>query len=226
MDYKLGEGAVSFFYNQSLLESENGEKAELRRAECELLHCLLNGITDKKEIISTVWPDTVVGNGSYNKTIFDLRSQLKQVGLDAPLIKTVPRKACYYVGNFEPLNLKKVMSDGGTRYDASPSSKSLVLKLKHANLLSHIALIVSSCALGIAASFLSVSTYDTSTKKIEGKTTTIHIKGALSKIDLESLEKAKAASRVYAYSESGRAVFFICSKSYEAWKCINQEKLQ
>ncbi|MGC0153479.1 winged helix-turn-helix domain-containing protein [Chromobacterium vaccinii] len=224
MDYRLGEGRVSFFYDQGVLKSINGVSIELRRAECELLHCLLSGVTDKKGIISAVWPNTVVGNGSYNKTIFDLRSQLKQVGLDASLIKTVPRKACHYIGHVEPIGLSGEAE--ARKYPVSALEKSNTPNLKKTNRLSCIALVVSSCALGIVASIFSNSPYHALAQKNDGGNISVYTEGALSVMDIESLTRVRTASRIYAYAENERVVFFICSKNYEALKCTNQEKLQ
>lgn len=62
--------------------------------EVLLLDALLRGETDKRALIDSVWPATVVSDSSYHKLLFELRTNLQAIGLPASTIKTIPRRGC------------------------------------------------------------------------------------------------------------------------------------
>ncbi|WP_141111393.1 winged helix-turn-helix domain-containing protein [Chromobacterium haemolyticum] len=101
MIYSLNDGLVVFDAAASVLKKNGAPPLQLRHTEMLLLRCLLDGVSDKRNIIDFVWPNMVVSEGSYHKLIFDLRKKFIEVGLNPELIKTIPRRGCVYMGKFE-----------------------------------------------------------------------------------------------------------------------------
>ncbi|MCD4506096.1 hypothetical protein LQR30_18570 [Chromobacterium piscinae] len=105
MHYILEHGQANFDPLNGTLQKNDGPIVKLRHTESLLLQCLLKKINNKREIIDFVWENMVVAEGSYHKLVFDLRSQFLAAGLDATLIKTIPRRGLMYSGQWEQCDL-------------------------------------------------------------------------------------------------------------------------
>lgn len=108
MHYTLEYGQATFDPLNGIIHTSSGVTIKLRHAESLLLQCLLKKISNKREIIEFVWENMVVADGSYHKLIFDLRNQFLAAGLDATLIKTIPRRGLMYTGQWEEHNAPSI----------------------------------------------------------------------------------------------------------------------
>lgn len=102
MKYSL-ENDIVYDSNTGHLYGREGVCIHLRNTENLLLLCLLGGLEEKRDIIKSVWPATIVTDSSYYKLIFDLRNQMSAVGLDQNIIKTIPRRGVAYTGQWKVL---------------------------------------------------------------------------------------------------------------------------
>lgn len=88
---------------QTLLAMD-GKVVHLTCKESILLRLIIEGETDKRRLIDTIWYRGAVGDGSYHKLLFELRGQGQKVELDPGLIKTLPRRGCCFVGSIKRLD--------------------------------------------------------------------------------------------------------------------------
>ncbi|BEV71090.1 MULTISPECIES: hypothetical protein [unclassified Paludibacterium] len=98
MYFLIEDGQVIFDAREDCLIFADGRQHRLSHPEGLLLRCLLTAQHDKRQIIETVWPGSVVTDSSYHKLIHDLRKQFSQQGLAPENIKTIPRRGCRYLG--------------------------------------------------------------------------------------------------------------------------------
>lgn len=84
--------------------------------EGHLLLALIEGATDKEDLISRVWGDRglIVSDSSYYKALHTLRHYLSEVGLDRSILKTLPRRGVVLL-----LKIEKV--SGETSSDDAPA---------------------------------------------------------------------------------------------------------
>lgn len=97
--YTLDKG-VRFIPAKRCLIALNGSVIELSENSLRLLLLLLEGETDKSNLINQVWVEQrgSVSESSYYGQLYLLRKSFRQVGLPESLIKTIPRKGVKYVG--------------------------------------------------------------------------------------------------------------------------------
>lgn len=97
--YTLDKG-VRFIPAKRCLITLAGSVVELSENSYRLLLLLLEGETDKSNIINHVWAKQrgSVSESSYYGQLYLLRKSFRQVGLPGSLIKTIPRKGVKYVG--------------------------------------------------------------------------------------------------------------------------------
>lgn len=76
--------------------------------EGHLLLALIEGVTDKEDLISRVWGDRglIVSDSSYYKALHTLRHYLSEVGLDRSILKTLPRRGVVLL-----LKIERVFDD-------------------------------------------------------------------------------------------------------------------
>ena len=84
--------------------------------EGHLLLALIEGATDKEDLIRRVWGDRglIVSDSSYYKALHTLRHYLSEVGLDRSILKTLPRRGVVLL-----LKIEKV--SGETSSDDAPA---------------------------------------------------------------------------------------------------------
>ncbi len=99
------EGIVVFSPSESRLIGANGSVVELTENSRRLLLLLLNGVTDKENIISEVWQERrgAVSENSYYGQLYMLRNAFSQAGLKKSLLRTIPRKGVQYMGSVLPV---------------------------------------------------------------------------------------------------------------------------
>ncbi|CNL20714.1 winged helix-turn-helix domain-containing protein [Yersinia aleksiciae] len=97
--FKL-EGTVLFSPAQRSLNGPDGTVAILTENNLRFLQLLLNGVTEKEQIINQVWKEQrgAVSESSYYGQLYMLRKAFVQVGLKETLIHTIPRKGVRYTG--------------------------------------------------------------------------------------------------------------------------------
>ncbi|WP_145514981.1 winged helix-turn-helix domain-containing protein [Yersinia massiliensis] len=97
--FKL-EGSVLFSPTQRSLNGPDNKVANLTENNLRFLQLLLNGVTEKEQIINEVWKEQrgAVSESSYYGQLYMLRKAFVQVGLKESLIHTVPRKGVRYIG--------------------------------------------------------------------------------------------------------------------------------
>ncbi|MBV8046132.1 MAG: hypothetical protein JO171_03205 [Paludibacterium sp.] len=97
------EGQVLFDRQRRHL-SKQDVHVELKEHEARLLSALLDGIQDKREIITLLWGSrgVIVTENNYYKVVKGLRNAFEAVGLPADLLKTLPRVGVAFVGKAEP----------------------------------------------------------------------------------------------------------------------------
>lgn len=134
--FKL-EGTVLFSPTQRCLNGPDGSVVILTENNLRFLQLLLNGVTEKEQIINQVWKEQrgAVSESSYYGQLYMLRKAFIQVGLKESLIHTIPRKGVRYTGSVsqvavgeKPQNLQ----DGGdtgsiTTMPEQPQANSLPL---------------------------------------------------------------------------------------------------
>ncbi|CRY71183.1 winged helix-turn-helix domain-containing protein [Yersinia pseudotuberculosis] len=98
--FKL-EGAVLFSPEKRCLSGPGGTVAVLTENNLRFLQLLLNGVTEKEEIINEVWKEQrgAISESSYYGQLYMLRKAFLQVGLKESLIHTIPRKGVRYTGS-------------------------------------------------------------------------------------------------------------------------------
>ena len=79
--------------------------------EGHLLLALIEGVTDKEDLISRVWGDRglIVSDSSYYKALHTLRHYFSEVGLDRSILKTLPRRGVVLL-----LKIERVCDDNGS----------------------------------------------------------------------------------------------------------------
>jgi cholera toxin transcriptional activator len=90
-----GSSAGDCYYDaQTMTLSRSGRSVCLGSNESDLLLALIDGITDKEQLISRVWGDRglVISDSSYYKTLHMLRAHFADVGLPRDSLKTLPRR--------------------------------------------------------------------------------------------------------------------------------------
>ncbi|CRY13801.1 winged helix-turn-helix domain-containing protein [Yersinia enterocolitica] len=97
--FKL-EGTVLFSPAQRCLNGPDGSVVILTENNLRFLQLLLNGVTEKEQIINQVWKEQrgAVSESSYYGQLYMLRKAFLQVGLKESLIHTIPRKGVRYTG--------------------------------------------------------------------------------------------------------------------------------
>ncbi|CNG86599.1 winged helix-turn-helix domain-containing protein [Yersinia kristensenii] len=98
--FKL-EGTVLFSPAQRCLNGPGGSVVMLTENNLRFLQLLLNGVTEKEQIINQVWKEQrgAVSESSYYGQLYMLRKAFLQVGLKESLIHTIPRKGVRYTGS-------------------------------------------------------------------------------------------------------------------------------
>ncbi|MGM7744256.1 winged helix-turn-helix domain-containing protein [Yersinia enterocolitica] len=106
--FKL-EGTVLFSPAQRCLNGPNGLVVMLTENNLRFLELLLNGVTEKEQIINQVWKEQrgAVSESSYYGQLYMLRKAFIQVGLKESLIHTIPRKGVRYTGSVSQITVYK-----------------------------------------------------------------------------------------------------------------------
>ncbi|CNF94674.1 membrane protein [Yersinia enterocolitica] len=106
--FKL-EGTVLFSPAQRCLNGPNGLVVMLTENNLRFLQLLLNGVTEKEQIINQVWKEQrgAVSESSYYGQLYMLRKAFIQVGLKESLIHTIPRKGVRYTGSVSQITVYK-----------------------------------------------------------------------------------------------------------------------
>jgi DNA-binding winged helix-turn-helix (wHTH) protein len=106
--FKL-EGTVVFSPAQRCLNGPNGSVAILTENNLRFLQLLLNGVTEKEQIINQVWKEQrgAISESSYYGQLYMLRKAFVQVGLKESLIHTIPRKGVRYIGSVSQVTLNQ-----------------------------------------------------------------------------------------------------------------------
>ncbi|WP_174848858.1 winged helix-turn-helix domain-containing protein [Yersinia artesiana] len=106
--FKL-EGTVLFSPAQRCLNGPNGLVVMLTENNLRFLQLLLNGVTEKEQIINQVWKEQrgAVSESSYYGQLYMLRKAFIQVGLKESLIHTIPRKGVRYTGSVSQITVSK-----------------------------------------------------------------------------------------------------------------------
>lgn len=96
--YEL-EGRVCFDRQRRQLHTPEVQ-VELKENEARLLHALLEGVQDKRQIIEILWESrgVIVTENNYYKVVKGLRNAFAAIGLSSDLLKTLPRVGLAYVG--------------------------------------------------------------------------------------------------------------------------------
>ncbi|EPZ8124081.1 winged helix-turn-helix domain-containing protein [Yersinia enterocolitica] len=106
--FKL-EGTVLFSPAQRCLNGPDGSVVILTENNLRFLQLLLNGVTEKEQIINQVWKEQrgAVSESSYYGQLYMLRKAFLQVGLKESLIHTIPRKGVRYTGSVSKIAVCK-----------------------------------------------------------------------------------------------------------------------
>lgn len=106
--FKL-EGTVLFSPAQRCLNGPDGSVVVLTENNLRFLQLLLNGVTEKEQIINQVWKEQrgAVSESSYYGQLYMLRKAFTQVGLKDSLIHTIPRKGVRYTGSVSQMKTSK-----------------------------------------------------------------------------------------------------------------------
>ncbi|WP_432322982.1 winged helix-turn-helix domain-containing protein [Yersinia enterocolitica] len=106
--FKL-EGTVLFSPAQRCLNGPDGSVVILTENNLRFLQLLLNGVTEKEQIINQVWKEQrgAVSESSYYGQLYMLRKAFLQVGLKESLIHTIPRKGVRYTGSVSKVTADK-----------------------------------------------------------------------------------------------------------------------
>lgn len=121
--------ANSIFFSvveQSLISLDGSKAVPLSIREVLLLDALLKNETDKRRLMSIVWPNTVVSDSSYHKLLFELRANLQLMGLPPTIIKTIPRRGCVInivAASVDEAELKNLMYSDDLMMSADISGK-------------------------------------------------------------------------------------------------------
>lgn len=94
--------------------------------EGHLLLALIEGVTDKEDLISRVWGDRglIVSDSSYYKALHTLRHYLSEVGLDRSILKTLPRRGVVLLLKIERVFEDNALSDlPGESEPTAPASQ-------------------------------------------------------------------------------------------------------
>ena len=96
----LGDG-IRFEPEKRCLINDFGTVINLPENSYRFLLLLLEGETDKQNIINQVWHEQrgSVSDSSYYGQIYMLRKSFEQIGLSSAFIKTIPRKGVKYMGS-------------------------------------------------------------------------------------------------------------------------------
>ncbi|HHA0034333.1 TPA: transcriptional regulator [Yersinia enterocolitica] len=115
--FKLEE-TVLFSPAQRCLNGPNGLVVMLTENNLRFLQLLLNGVTEKEQIINQVWKEQrgAVSESSYYGQLYMLRKAFVQVGLKESLIHTIPRKGVRYTGSVSPIMASKE-SESQSKHD-------------------------------------------------------------------------------------------------------------
>jgi DNA-binding winged helix-turn-helix (wHTH) protein len=102
------ENCVSFLPGKGHLVNDQGNIVSLTENSLRFLMLLLDGVTEKEQIIEKVWREQkgAISESSYYGQLHILRNSFEQIGLDKNLIKTIPRKGVRYIGQFEKREYK------------------------------------------------------------------------------------------------------------------------
>lgn len=116
--FKL-EGTVLFSPAQRCLNGPNGSIVMLTENNLRFLQLLLNGVTEKEQIINQVWKEQrgAVSESSYYGQLYMLRKAFIQVGLKESLIHTIPRKGVRYTGSVSQIMTSKESENQSTSDD-------------------------------------------------------------------------------------------------------------
>ncbi len=106
--FKL-ERSVLFSPAQRCLNGPDGSVVILTENNLRFLQLLLNGVTEKEQIINQVWKEQrgAVSESSYYGQLYMLRKAFLQVGLKESLIHTIPRKGVRYTGSVSKIAVCK-----------------------------------------------------------------------------------------------------------------------
>ncbi|PNS11946.1 transcriptional regulator [Mixta theicola] len=99
LSFILNDG-IQFLPGKRCIINQTGTVISLSENNYRFLLLLLNGETDKQNIINQVWHEQrgSVSDSSYYGQIYMLRKAFELVGLSSSLIKTIPRKGVKYMG--------------------------------------------------------------------------------------------------------------------------------
>lgn len=120
------EDKVKFIPSKRCLIAEDGSTVELTDNSHRMLLLLLEGQTDKTEIINHVWIKQrgAVSDSSYYGQIYLLRKSFREAGLPENLIKTIPRKGVEYVGHASKMLEEELTGGSGTLKENSEDQQS------------------------------------------------------------------------------------------------------
>ena len=92
--------------HDKLLLSNTPLQVTLSSNEGHLLLALIEGVTDKEDLIRRVWGERglIVSDNSYYKALHTLRHYLSEVGLDRSILKTLPRRGVVLLLKIERIN--------------------------------------------------------------------------------------------------------------------------
>ncbi|WP_016582376.1 winged helix-turn-helix domain-containing protein [Yersinia pestis] len=119
--FKL-EGAVIFSPEKRCLSGPGGSVAILTENNLRFLQLLLNGVTEKEEIINEVWKEQrgAISESSYYGQLYMLRKAFLQVGLKESLIHTIPRKGVRYTGSISQIAIDSSPENQQSSETANP----------------------------------------------------------------------------------------------------------
>ncbi|CNI46986.1 MULTISPECIES: hypothetical protein [Yersinia] len=120
--FKL-EGTVLFSPTQRCLNGPDGSVVILTENNLRFLQLLLNGVTEKEQIINQVWKEQrgAVSESSYYGQLYMLRKAFLQVGLKESLIHTIPRKGVRYTGSVSQVSIGRKTDNAQKNDEADPT---------------------------------------------------------------------------------------------------------
>ncbi|WP_145524531.1 winged helix-turn-helix domain-containing protein [Yersinia vastinensis] len=120
--FKL-EGTVLFSPTQRCLNGPDGSVVILTENNLRFLQLLLNGVTEKEQIINQVWKEQrgAVSESSYYGQLYMLRKAFLQVGLKESLIHTIPRKGVRYTGSVSQVSIGRKTDNAQNNDEADPT---------------------------------------------------------------------------------------------------------
>lgn len=112
-----GEDVECIYDSERMLLTRGAISIQLPSNEGFMLAALIDGVTDKEEIIERVWGarGLVVTDNSYYKALHGLRACLAEVGLDRSALKTLPRRGVLLLCTITTLPVRESVAQRETR---------------------------------------------------------------------------------------------------------------